>query len=332
MGVNSAACLASTSGVDVDRRARLVLLGWLYSSGKIRSEHDKKKLEDYKSQLDRWKWKRKFLPPRFRGKRPRRPRINPPNSWSFDTNFREYVRREISGRRGGKSLLKAFDLSTAKGRAKEWRRIKQKIKQRAWRAILGSKAKMVKKAIKIVKAVKNIDPVDIVKRKIRAALSIERRQTFDIGGRLRLNVTVRTNLFKVHVGAKLHLLKPLHIPVVLRFETREDERVCPICGPCHMTTLPKVHRWWQTHIPPMHHGCRCTIRALSTKEAAKWAKKHEGERPLDMEAPKVRAHKTFGRDPNDPKNEWKPNLKNFPPEMRDIVDRKLKQNQRKQNR
>lgn len=282
MGANCAACSASTSA---DKRARLVLLGWLFSKGPLGSAG---------------------------------------NSWSFDTNFREYLRREISQRPGGGAILKAYDLSTAKGRAREWRRIKRRIKDKALRAVFGSKANIVKKVLRTISGARKIDTKAALKRKIRAAISFESRRTYDVSSRMRLNVTVRTNLRKVHVGGKLHLLKPLPIKPVLRFYTQRDERVCPICGPCHNTTLPKTHSWWRSHIPPMHHGCRCTIKPLSAKEAAKWARKHEGVDKRDLKGPDVRGHKGFGKDPTDPKNAWKPNPKDYPPEMRDIIERKLK--------
>jgi SPP1 gp7 family putative phage head morphogenesis protein len=332
MDANSAAALASTSAGS--RRIRLAVLGWLFSKGKIYSEHDKRLLEDYNRDLELWKLKRKHFPSRYKkyaGKRPRRPKVNP-NSWSFDTNFREYVRREIAGRKGGKAILKAYDLSTEKGRAREWRRIKRKLKDKALRAIFRSKAGAVKKVFEVVKNVKNFDTVDFVKRKIRIALSMESRRTFEINDRLRLNVAVRTNLRKVHIAGKLHLLKPTPIKPVLRFYARRDERTCPICGPCHGTTLPKTHTWWRSHIPPLHHGCRCTIKALSPKEAAKWARKHEGVDKRDMTGPKVRAHRSFGSDPTDPKNEWRPRPKDFPPEMRDIVERELEKQKQKEKR
>lgn len=269
--------VASSTSLPVDDQVKLVLLGWFFRKGKGGGN----------------------------------------DTWSFYTNLREYVRREIRGIPGGGILLKAYDLSTAKGREKEWNRIKFAIKDKAWRVIFGTKAKAAKDILKTIKSAKNVDAKYVIKRRIKANLRLEKRTSVNITSRIRLRTVVSTNFRKTHVSAKLYFLKPLPYKPVWKWVAVVDERLCPICGPCHNVTLPNTHPWWRTHIPPMHHNCRCTIKALSVRQGAKWAKEHRGK-PIDR-PPSVRAHKTFGTNGDD----WKPNPKDYPPEMRDIIKKRL---------
>lgn len=44
---------------------------------------------------------------------------------------------------------------------------------------------------------------------------------------------------------------------MLRWYTAADERVCHICGPLHLRTIPKAQRTWGNVGIPAHPNCRC---------------------------------------------------------------------------
>jgi SPP1 gp7 family putative phage head morphogenesis protein len=51
------------------------------------------------------------------------------------------------------------------------------------------------------------------------------------------------------------------------FDAMLDTRTTPVCTAYDGTVLPADHRWWRTHIPPLHHNCRSTVRGLTKRQA-----------------------------------------------------------------
>lgn len=70
-----------------------------------------------------------------------------------------------------------------------------------------------------------------------------------------------------------------------------DSRTSPYCRPIHKTILPADHPFWNTHVPPLHHRCRSSIRALRTEQAE--------QKGISPNAPPVEPQAGFGRAPDD---------------------------------
>jgi SPP1 gp7 family putative phage head morphogenesis protein len=53
----------------------------------------------------------------------------------------------------------------------------------------------------------------------------------------------------------------------LVFDAILDDRTTTICEACNETILHREDPWWGSHIPPLHHRCRSSIRSLREAEA-----------------------------------------------------------------
>lgn len=105
-------------------------------------------------------------------------------------------------------------------------------------------------------------------------------------------------------GRREALMKPgtLAIRPYLKAEPILDARTSEYCRPLFGVVLPADHPFWNTHWPPLHHGCRTSIRSLTAAQA-----KMEG---ISKRAPRVKPDEGFGGvDPL----EWKPDLSAYPP-------------------
>jgi SPP1 gp7 family putative phage head morphogenesis protein len=132
----------------------------------------------------------------------------------------------------------------------------------------------------------------------------------------RVETIYRTNLQGAYNAGRY---KQLTRPAIKRarpywmFDAIMDNRVTHICEPLDRTILPNTDPWWTTHTPPLHFNCRSSIRAL--RAGAAQARGIRGEGPV------VQPDKGFGRAPSD--DEWRPDMSQFPEEMRGPVQEKL---------
>lgn len=53
----------------------------------------------------------------------------------------------------------------------------------------------------------------------------------------------------------------------LMFDAVLDDATTTICEACNGTTLHRDDPWWETHVPPLHHRCRSSLRSLRESEA-----------------------------------------------------------------
>lgn len=79
-----------------------------------------------------------------------------------------------------------------------------------------------------------------------------------------------------------------------------DDRTTDICRECGGTLLPYDHPFWKTHIPPLHHRCRASIRNLRRSEAEKRGITQVP--PGDKGTPKP----GWGHEPSRDPKPWKP--------------------------
>lgn len=100
-----------------------------------------------------------------------------------------------------------------------------------------------------------------------------------------------------------------------RYDDTDNDRECETCHDCHGTVLPADDPWWDTHHPPLHHQCECTVTALTPEEAA-----DEG---LTDEAPEVDVDEGFGNEPSSIGRDWAPDLTDIDPELRRALEAKL---------
>lgn len=76
---------------------------------------------------------------------------------------------------------------------------------------------------------------------------------------LRIAVTEITRAYAASTqdaGAEMQAMFP-DLTVIKTWYTNEDDRVCPICGPLHMTDVKINESWGDIDNPPAHPNCRC---------------------------------------------------------------------------
>jgi SPP1 gp7 family putative phage head morphogenesis protein len=105
----------------------------------------------------------------------------------------------------------------------------------------------------------------------------------------------------------------------LGYDAILDDRTSPVCKRCNGAILPADDPWWQTHVPPLHHRCRSTIRSFTKREAERrGGVKHPGE---DTEGDQP--DEGFGVAP-DIAEPWEPNLDKYPDDLRKAFKAKQK--------
>lgn len=92
-----------------------------------------------------------------------------------------------------------------------------------------------------------------------------------------------------------------------------DGRTTTICSARNKTVLPQDDSWWDSNVPPLHHRCRSSLRAL-TREQAK--RRGISPSPPDAEEP----DEGFGTAPEE--DEWRPDPSKYPPELWAIFEQK----------
>jgi SPP1 gp7 family putative phage head morphogenesis protein len=95
-------------------------------------------------------------------------------------------------------------------------------------------------------------------------------------------------------------------PEVLRFrpfwlyDSILDDRTTEVCKICNGTLLPADDPFWQSHVPPLHHRCRSSIRNLRRSEAER-----RGISPKAPDTDKLKAPGEWGLAPSKSEG-WKP--------------------------
>lgn len=86
----------------------------------------------------------------------------------------------------------------------------------------------------------------------------------------------------------------------LVFDAVLDDGTTEICRVCNQTILPADDPFWESHVPPLHHRCRSSLRNLRTSEAERQG--------IDPEAPdteELRAPGDWGGKPTEGDG-WRP--------------------------
>lgn len=163
----------------------------------------------------------------------------------------------------------------------------------------------------------------------KMAVAIEKGETFadwraKVRGELRNDAHAET-VFRnatqraYNAGRWYQMLEPdvVRFRPYWMFDAILDGRTTLICQVCGDTILPADNPWWATHVPPLHHKCRSSIRNLRKAEAER-----RGISPNAPHTADIRAPGAWGEPPTKPG--WKPDLKKVDPALAKEVKRKEK--------
>lgn len=107
------------------------------------------------------------------------------------------------------------------------------------------------------------------------------------------------------------------------FDAILDGRQTVVCEACNGVLLPHDDPWWDTHVPPLHHRCRSSIRNLRKSQADK----HEQKRTPRVRDPKGapgedgNAKPGWGHAP-DTATAWKPDPGKTDPKLIEVIEAK----------
>lgn len=77
----------------------------------------------------------------------------------------------------------------------------------------------------------------------------------------------------------------LRLRPFLMFDAILDARSSEICPVCNGTILPATDEFWLTHVPPLHHRCRSSLRNLRREEAMRRGIAPKGPDTADLRSP-----------------------------------------------
>lgn len=138
----------------------------------------------------------------------------------------------------------------------------------------------------------------------------------------RVETIFLTNVQKAYNAGRWRQVKdPLVVKArpFLGYDAILDGRTSPVCKRCDGTLLPADDPWWESHVPPLHHRCRSTIRSFTKREAdRRGGVKRPGEDTEDSQP-----DEGFGAAPT-VEPDWEPDLDKYPAELRKAFQGKRK--------
>jgi SPP1 gp7 family putative phage head morphogenesis protein len=102
-------------------------------------------------------------------------------------------------------------------------------------------------------------------------------------------------------------------PFVL-FDGIDDANQSEICEKIDGTIVKVDDPWLLTHSPQLHHRCRSQLVSLRETDAA--------ARGITKDLPDTKADTGFGKPPDDSATPWKPDPKDYPPELFKVYEQK----------
>lgn len=152
-------------------------------------------------------------------------------------------------------------------------------------------------------------PLDEFRRRVREQL----RDAWGQDDPHRIETIFRTNVQTAYNRGRWQQLQDdtiRRLRPYLMFDAVLDSRTSDICKPLDGTVLPNDDAFWLTHLPPLHHRCRSSLRSLRRAEAER--------RGISEAAPDVPAADGFGA----VEAVFEPRLERYPDELRDEYSRK----------
>jgi SPP1 gp7 family putative phage head morphogenesis protein len=188
---------------------------------------------------------------------------------------------------------------------------------RAWTISGVAQLDAVEAAHKVLQdAIDSGQKLETTMEKLEVALA-----DYGFGGH-RLETIVRTNeQLAYNAGRYAQLSDPdlMAVRPYRQFDGIGDFRQSDICRARDGVTLPADHPWWSTNLPPLHHRCRSTWRALAAWEAERVP---EAKRvvPDDLDE----ASPGFGLTP-DLDVAWRPDVSDSPQALAEAFETKQRE-------
>jgi len=135
----------------------------------------------------------------------------------------------------------------------------------------------------------------------------------------RLETIFRTNLLTAYNGGRHAVISAPSVRQFrpyLRFDGIDDDAQTEVCHDNDGTVLAADDPAWENRTPPLHFNCRSVVTPLSADEAA-----DEG---IDDEPPDSEPDEGFGSPPPIDGPDWEPDLQDYPEEIRDTLEERLK--------
>lgn len=108
----------------------------------------------------------------------------------------------------------------------------------------------------------------------------------------RLDMSARDLAQSAYTGGRQRMLQrpvALALRPYMLFDAIVDDRTTDLCLGLNGTVLKSDHPFWKTHVPPLHHRCRSSLRALTAREARQMG--------ISRNPPDLDAFKGFGDEP-----------------------------------
>ena len=106
----------------------------------------------------------------------------------------------------------------------------------------------------------------------------------------------------------MQVLRPYYM-----YDALLDSRTSDVCNELNGTVLPIEDPFWSSHLPPVHHRCRSSLRNLTEKQAKR--------RGISEARPEVDVPEGFGEAP-EIETDFQPDLEKYPPALREQFERK----------
>lgn len=134
----------------------------------------------------------------------------------------------------------------------------------------------------------------------------------------RLDTIFRTNVQHAYgAGRSVQMSDPeiMEARPFWRFSATLDSRTTDVCSKLHGLVMRADHPFWRTRTPPLHFNCRSAIQNLRPTQAA--------ELGIEFDPPKnATPAEGFGAAPTVEGKGWRPDLSEYPPELRKVFKRK----------
>lgn len=198
-----------------------------------------------------------------------------------------------------------------------WERLAEAEREFAFTVSGVTEAEMVQQVFDAIdRAVADGTTLETFKREVGAALEA----AWGGADPYRVETTFRTNVLGAYNAGRHEIMTAPEVRrsrPYWRFDAVMDSRVSPICEELDGIVRPADDPFWRNHTPPLHHGCRSVLTPLTLEEA-----EDEG---IDIRvAPDNAPSPGFGRAPVTEGTDWKPNLRRFDPEIREVLQERVR--------
>jgi SPP1 gp7 family putative phage head morphogenesis protein len=200
----------------------------------------------------------------------------------------------------------------------EWDQLLESEREYAFKVAGVSQARMVQEVYDAVeRAVRDGTTLDDFKAEAGPTLT----EAWGANDSARMETVFRNGVMSSYNAGRWDIFTEPHVleeRPYFRFDAAVDNRTTDLCDALDGTILPADHPFWRTSWPPLHPNCRSTVIPLTESEA-----RAEGISPGPPDTRGEKPTPGFGRAPSGTGRDWKPDLDNMPPALRDALEEKL---------